>query len=356
MEFLESSKLAFFSKQIIIIWASVGYHNFFYWITAIIINLIWRMCIFFSFFFDNFKPTTTNVQPKQSIDQINQLKSTWIPSHIDMELLQHSEHLLWILLHIHRELFKHTTSAVLWILLHIHVELFQHLQHPSYVFLHILMEIFLQSHLGNLFSSRASSSFGPSLDFTTIEQHLSSSVQPDVKKCHLQQQFFDTNDWSTHSSQHEYPFALTWNCFPNNWLIDWSINSTNMNPLSHWRGAYYFNTHSIIGIPSSHSRHWRLGVLSSLTSLWIQLVFSPSFMGIPLSHSHGVNFYSCWHESPSHTHMYNLFFIVGRPLQQWKSSTSTSPMRSFDTSQNTREERRRIQFHTNFDNFSISQV
>jgi hypothetical protein len=28
-------------------------------------------------------------------------------------------------------------------------------------------------------------------------------------------------------------------------------------------------------------------------------------------------------------------------------------MRSFDTSQNTREERRRILFHTNFDNFSI---
>lgn len=102
-----------------------------------------------------------------------------------------------------------------------------------------------------------------------------------------------------------------------------------------------------------HMRHWRLGVLSSLTSLWIQLVFSPSFMGILLSHSRGVNFYSRWHESPSHTHIYNLFFIVGRPLQQWKSSTLTSPTRSFDTSQNTREERRRIQLHTNFDNFSI---
>lgn len=136
------------------------------------------------------------------------------------------------------------------------------------------------------------------------------------------------------------------------WLIDWSINShQHESPFTLMRSL--FNTHSIIGIPSSHSRHWRLGVLSSLTSLWIQLVFSPSFMGILLSHSRGVNFYSHWHESPSQTHIYNLFFIVGRPLQQWKSSTSTSPMRSFDTSQNTREERRRIQFHTNFDSFSI---
>jgi hypothetical protein len=145
---------------------------------------------------------------------------------------------------------------------------------------------------------------------------------------------------------------LTWNCLPNNWLIDSSINShQHESPFTlTWS---LFDTHSIIGIPSSHSRHWRLGVLSSLTSLWIQLGFSPSFMGILLSHSHGVNFYSRWHKSPSHTHIDNLFFIVGRPLQQWKSSTSTSPMRSFDTSQNTREERRRIQFHTNFDNFSI---
>lgn len=145
---------------------------------------------------------------------------------------------------------------------------------------------------------------------------------------------------------------MTWNCLPNNWLIDLSINShQHESPfILTWS---LFNTHSIIGIPSSHSRHWRLGVLSSLTSLWIHLVFSPSFMGILLSHSHGVNFYSRWHESPSHTHIYSLFFIVGRPFQQWKSSTSTFPMRSFDTSQNTREERRRILFHTNFDSFSI---
>lgn len=180
------------------------------------------MCILSSFFFNNFQ-AYNNKCSAQTINRSNQ------STQVNMNPLSYWHGAFTTLGASFVNPSSHSCGA------------FSTLTTSSCVFLRILMEIFLQSHLGNLFSSRASSAFGHSLDFTTIEQHLSSLVQPNVKKCHLQQQFFDTNDWSTHSSQHEYPFALAWNCLRNNWLIDWLIDRSthsNMNPISHWRGAY----------------------------------------------------------------------------------------------------------------------
>lgn len=185
---------------------------------------------------------------------------------------------------------------------------FSTLTTSSCVFIRILVEIFLQSHLGNLFSSRASSAFGLSLDFTTIEQHLSSSLQPNVKKCQLQQQFFDTNDWSTHSSQHEYPFALAWNCLRNNWLIDWSINSQQHE--SHFTLTWsLFNTHNIIGIPSSHEalKTWEFCLHSHHCGS--NLFFHPHLWD-SFSHIHVESIFTHVDMNPPLTLTYTTFFSL----------------------------------------------